>query len=284
MNPHRLVDGATRLMAIAGDPVAQVRSPIVWSTMFRRNGVNATCVPQHVTPADLARCVAGLRTLKNLFGLILTIPHKQAAASLVDELTDRARLAGSVNLIRAREDGRWIGDIVDGVGFVRALEASGRSAAGRRTLVVGSGGVGTAIACAIATAGAASVDVTDLDPARAADLARRIASAGVRSEVVRPAGRGYDLIVNASPLGMKPGDPLAIDLAGVGPEAVVGDVVNVAHLTPILEAAQKLGCHVQRGVEMMEHQIPATAEFLGFTTGDYSAATAREILLASLEP
>lgn len=284
MNPNRLVDGATRLLAIAGDPVAQVRSPIVWSALFRRNGVNATCVPLHVTPAELGRAIDGLRAVRNVFGLILTIPHKQAGVRHVDELTERARLAGSVNLIGIREDGRWIGDIVDGVGFVRALEASGRSAAGRRVLVVGAGGVGTAIACAIATAGAAAIDVADLDAGRASDLARRIAATGVRADVGAPRGRGYDLIVNASPLGMSAGDPLPIDLTGVGPEAIVGDVVNVAHLTPILEAAQRQGCHVQRGVEMMEHQIPATAEFLGFTAGDYSAASAREILLASLDP
>ena len=181
-----------------------------------------------------------------------------------------------------REDGRWVGDIVDGVGFVRALEAAGRSVAGRRALVVGAGGVGTAIACAIATAGAVSVDVTDLDRARAADLARRIASAGVKSGIVEPRGEGYDLIVNASPLGMRTDDPLAIDLAGVGAEAIVGDVVNVPHMTPILAAARRLGCHVQRGVEMMEHQIPPTAEFLGFTGGDFSAAAAHDILEASV--
>jgi shikimate dehydrogenase len=278
----RIVDGATRLMAIAGDPVAQVRSPIVWSALFRNNGINATCVPLHVRSADLERFFAGLRTIGNLFGLILTIPHKQAGARYVDELTERAQLAGSVNLIRMREDGRWIGDIVDGVGFVRALEASGHSVAGRRALVVGAGGVGTAIACAIATAGAAAVDVTDLDAERARDLARRIASAGVKSAIAAPRGAGYDLIVNASPLGMRAGDPLAIDLAGVGAETIVGDVVNVAHLTPILEAARARGCHVQRGVEMMEHQIPPTAEFLGFSAGDFSAAAAHEILEASV--
>jgi shikimate dehydrogenase len=274
----RLIDGATRLMGIVGDPVAQVRSPVAWCGLFRRNAINAVCVPMHVRAADLDAYFAGLRTMGNLFGLIITIPHKVAAVRYVDECTERARLAGSVNLIRMDADGRRTGDIVDGVGFVRALEAAGKSVAGKRALVVGAGGVGTAIAFAIATAGAATVDVSDLDAARAAGLSRRLADYGVGSQVVAARGAGYDLAVNASPLGMRAGDPLAIDLAGVTAATIIADVVNVAHMTPILLAAQALGCHVQRGVEMMEHQVAPTAEFLGFSEGDWSAATVRTIL------
>jgi shikimate dehydrogenase len=274
----RIIDGATRLMAIVGDPVAQVRSPVAWCGLFRRNAINAVCVPMHVRAADLDAYFAGLRTMGNLFGLIITIPHKVAAVRYVDGFSERARLAGSVNLIRMDPDGRRTGDIVDGVGFVRALEAAGRSVAAKRALVVGAGGVGTAIAFAIATAGAATVDISDLDVARAAGLSRRLADYGIGSQVVAARGAGYDLAVNASPLGMRAGDPLAIDLGGVTEATIVADVVNVAHMTPILLAAQALGCHVQRGVEMMEHQVAPTAEFLGFTEGDWSAATVRTIL------
>jgi shikimate dehydrogenase len=274
----RIIDGATRLMAIVGDPVAQVRSPVAWCGLFRRNAINAVCVPMHVRAADLDAWFAGLRTMGNLFGLIITIPHKVAAARYVDGFSERARLAGSVNLIRMDADGRWTGDIVDGVGFVRALEAAGKSVAGKRALVVGAGGVGTAIAFAIATAGAAVVDISDPDAARAAGLSGRLADYGVGSKVVAARGAGYDLAVNASPLGMRAGDPLAIDLAGVTAATIVADVVNVAHMTPILIAAQALGCHVQRGVEMMEHQVAPTAEFLGFNEGDWSAAAVRTIL------
>lgn len=280
----RIIDGATRLLGIVGDPVAQVRSPVAWCGLFRRNGMNAVCIPMHVKPADLERYFEGLRTVHNMMGLIVTIPHKPATARYVDELTERARLAGSANLVRMQEDGRWVGDIHDGVGFVRALEATDRQVTGRRALVVGTGGVGTAIAFAIAMAGAASVDVFDPVIERANDVSRRINAYGVRSAVAEARGAGYDLIVNASPLGMRTGDPLPIDLAGVSADAIVGDVVNVNYMTPILLAAQALGCHVQRGVEMMEHQISVTAEFLGLTTGDWSAATVRQILAEADAP
>ena len=280
----RIIDGATRLLGIVGDPVAQVRSPVAWCGLFRRNGMNAVCIPMHVKPADLERYFEGLRTMRNMMGLIVTIPHKPATARYVDELTERARLAGSANLVRMHEDGRWVGDIHDGVGFVRALEAAGKQVAGRRALVVGTGGVGTAIAFAIAMAGASSVDVFDPLAERANDLSRRINDYGVRSAVAAARGAGYDLVVNASPLGMHAGDPLPIDLAGVTANAIVGDVVNVNYMTPILLAAQALGCHVQRGVEMMEHQIAVTAEFLGLTSGDWSAATVRQILAEADAP
>jgi shikimate dehydrogenase len=180
--------------------------------------------------------------------------------------------------MRIDEEGRRTGDIVDGVGFVNALAAAGRSVKGRRTLVVGAGGVGTAIAFAIAGGGPDSIAIADLSPARAADLSARIAAYGIASSVAPARGAGYDLIVNASPLGMQAGDPLAIDLAGVTAEAIVGDVVNVAHLTPLLLAAQALGCHVQRGVEMMLHQVAPSAAFLGFHAGDWSAQSVGEIL------
>lgn len=280
----RIIDGATRLLGIVGDPVAQVRSPVAWCGLFRRNGMNAVCIPMHVKPADLERYFEGLRTMRNMMGLIVTIPHKPATARYVDELTERARLAGSANLVRMQEDGRWIGDIHDGVGFVRALEAAGKQVTGRRALVVGAGGVGTAIALAIAMAGAASVDVFDPLAERAHDLSLRINDYGVRSAVAEARGVGYDLIVNASPLGMRAGDPLPIDLTGVAADAIVGDVVNVNTMTPILQAARALGCHVQRGVEMMEHQISVTAEFLGLTSGDWSAATVRQILAEADAP
>lgn len=274
----RIVDGATRLMAIIGDPVAQVRSPIAWSTIFHEAGVNAMCVPMHVRGHELETFFAGLRTIHNLFGLIVTIPHKIAVVRHCDALTDRARLVGSVNLMRVDADGRRTGDIVDGVGFTRALKANGHSIAGRRALVVGAGGVGTAIAFAIAEEKPASITVADVDAARAAGLAKRLEAAGTPASVGTAKGAGFDLAVNASPLGMRDGDALPIDLAGVTASTIVADVVNVPHLTPILQAARALGCPVQRGVEMMLHQVAPSAEFLGLTEGDWSAASVARAL------
>jgi shikimate dehydrogenase len=267
---EKIIDGATQLLGIVGDPIRQVRAPEVWSALFRANGFNAMCVPLHVKPEDLETFFAGSRTIQNFAGLIITIPHKPAATRYVDELTPRAGHVGSVNVMRREADGGWTGDILDGIGFVKGLLASGQRVEGRRALVVGSGGVGTAIAFAIAEAKAASVHVSDIATDRAADLARRLEAAGTPSGVSAATATGFDLIVNASPIGMKPDDPISIDCTDLSSDALVGDVVVHPQITPLLAAALERGCQVQPGTVMMDNQLMAMRDFFRFPEGDYS--------------
>ncbi len=275
----RIVDGASRVLGIVGDPIAQVRSPPLWSALFRHNGMNAICVPFHIFAPALPAFVDGLRGVENLIGLLVTIPHKTAAARIADELTPRARKIGTSNLLRPMPDRKWEGDNLDGLGFTRALAAAGQRIAGRRALVVGAGGVGSAIAFALAEEGAAHVAIFDVDADRAGDLSRRIETdGGVGSSVVPPKAAGFDLVVNATPLGMKPGDNMPIDLTGLAPGSLVGDVVISETPTPLLRAAQTLGCHVQPGAAMTDHQVAAMAEFLGLSGGDWSVAAIQAAL------
>lgn len=273
-----IVDGTTRLLGIVGDPIAQVRAPAVWSALFRSNGVNAICIPFHVGGAELAGFFSGLHAVQNLLGLIVTIPHKPAAARHAANLTTRARKVGSVNIMRREADGSWAGDIVDGLGLVDGLLAAGQRIAGRRALVVGSGGAGQAIAFAIADAGARSVHVHDVVPHRAEDLAARLTTAGTPSGVAPPAAKGFDLVVNASPLGMKPGDPMPIDPAGLEAGAIAADVVVEPAATPWLSAAAAHGCYVQSGQVMMDHQLVAMQAFFGLEGGEYTPATVARVM------
>jgi shikimate dehydrogenase len=139
------IDGSTRLLAVIGDHIAQVRAPGVWMALFGRNGVNAVCVPLHVHPSRLPAFFPAFLGTCSVVGLIVTIPHKPAALQLVDQPTDRARQVGAINVARLGPDGRISGDILDGEGFVSGLRTAGQAIAGRRALVVGAGGVGSAI-------------------------------------------------------------------------------------------------------------------------------------------
>ncbi len=268
-----IADGSTRLLAIIGDPVTQVRAPAIWSALFRARGANRVCVPLHVAPAELAAALAGLRCLQNLDGVIVTVPHKPAAARAAHALTPRARLVGAANMLR-RDTGGWLGDIADGAGFTAALAANRQPVAGRTALVVGAGGVGAAIAFALAEAGVAAITVADIDADRADALAARLHQAGIAAAVGAPRAAGYGLAVNASPAGMSPADALPIDPEGMGPETVAGEVVMSPLVTPWMAAARARGCFVQPGTDLMDHEIAEMAAFFGFG-GSWDVAAVR---------
>jgi hypothetical protein len=179
------VNGETRLLPVLGDPVKQVRAPLVWTELFRANGVNAACLPIHVAPADLAGLVTAMRGVRNLIGLIVTVPHKPAAAVLAARLLPRAERIGAVNVLRLEEDGSWTGDMLDGEGFVRGLRRAGQRLEGRRALILGAGGVGAAIASSLAGADVAAIGVARAAAGRGDRRGRRRGPCVVR---LRPAG------------------------------------------------------------------------------------------------
>jgi shikimate dehydrogenase len=273
-----IADGSTRLFGVVGDPIVQVRAPGVWSALFRHNGINALCVPMHVHPPSLPTFLAGIRTLDNLQGLIVTIPHKPAMLALVDEVTPRARQVGVANAVAVLDDGRTRADTFDGFGLLAGLRAAGQNLARRRALIVGSGGVGASIAFAVAEAGATSLAISDIDGQRAQALASRLQSAGYRAQVGPADPAGCDLVINATPVGMQPTDPLPIDCTRLDAAAIVVDVVISPGLTPFLSAARERGCFVQTGAVMTDYMIAAMAEFFGFASGDFSAATIARLM------
>jgi len=164
------VNGSTRVLGVVGDPIAQVRAPRVWTALFQLNGVNAVCVPLHVQSAGLPALFEAARAVRNVQGLIITIPHKPAALQLIDEPTHRARQVGAVNVVCLSPDGRLRGDILDGEGLVSGLPAAGQAIDGRRALIVGCGGVGSAIAFAVASARVREIALSDVLPQRAEQL------------------------------------------------------------------------------------------------------------------
>jgi shikimate dehydrogenase len=257
------ITGTTRVFFILGDPVAQVRAPEVFNALFRKHGVDAVLVPIKIASADLEGFVRHVFHAENVAGLWVTIPHKAPMLRLLDRCDPVGRVAGAVNAVRRNPDGSLEGALFDGKGFVKALDGFGIDSRSQRILVIGAGGAGMAIAAALAQRGCAALALFDADPGRAAQVASHVG--GAFDMPVSAAGSadpaGYDLVINATPLGLKPVDPLPIDVARLDRSAAVVDILMKNQPTPLLKACAARGIVAHPGYEMLLQQVP---EYLGF--------------------
>jgi shikimate dehydrogenase len=263
-----MLSGKTTLVAHLGYPTFAFKAPLIYNPWFEKNGIDALVVPMGVQVPDYPDFFRALFHLTNIRGALVTMPHKVTTIDLVDELTPTARVAGAANAVLRRDDGTLVGDQFDGAGFVRGVERKGFPLQGTKVLVVGNGGVGSPIAASLAAAGVASMSLFDPNAAASESLGARLREAYPDLEVLTgskdPAG--HDLVVNATPLGMKDDDPLPMDVDRIGPDTFVGEVVMRQEITPFLRAAQDKGCPVQVGKDMLFEMIPAYLEFFGFGT------------------
>jgi len=274
-----MIAGTTTLIAHLGFPTDSFKASMIYNPYFEKVGIDAVVVPMGVKAEHYPQTLKMLFQLTNIRGALVTMPHKVATVALLDEVTTTVRIAGSCNAILRRPDGSLLGDMFDGVGFVRGVARAGRRLQGATALVVGSGGVGSAIAASLAEAGVAAIGLFDADPAAARSLSERLRRHYPQVAVTLGSSdpAGYDIAVNATPLGMKPGDPLPMDVSRIAPTTLVGEVVMKQEITPFLRAAQERGCVIQVGTDMLFEQIPAYLEFFGFptTTADELRAVAR---------
>jgi shikimate dehydrogenase len=244
-------DGATRLIPIVGDPIAQVKSPAGITEALHARGVNAYVMPVHVGAAEVDACLDGLSLARNIDAMLATVPHKFAAFRHAATATPRATLLGAANVLRRNPDGTWHADMLDGISFVIALRRTGGVPAGRRALLVGAGGAGAAIALALLDEGVATLAIHDADPMRRDTLLGRLAThAAGRMTTGSSDPTGYDIIANATPAGMHRDDPAPVLTANLTPAMTVGDVITVPEMTNLLAAARAIGCPISTGVDM----------------------------------
>jgi shikimate dehydrogenase len=260
-----MITGHTELLPIVADPIEHVRTPEIFNAHLARIGVDAVVVPVHVRPDDLRTVVSGLRATRNLRSIIVTVPHKIAIVDLCDELHPSARLMGAVNIVRREPDGRLLGANFDGAGLAAAVAAEVGSLSGRRVYLAGAGGVARAIAFAMAQAGAASVAIHN----RSADKADALLAAVRTAFPAVATARGderpadADVAINATSLGLKPGDAMPFAVDALPPTATVAEVVMNPPITPLLERAQARGLRIVKGDAMLHRQLEAWVEFLG---------------------
>ncbi|WP_068307712.1 shikimate dehydrogenase family protein [Aliiruegeria sabulilitoris] len=260
-----VISGTTKVFGVVAHPIDHVRVQFLFNEYFEKEGMDAVFIPVHVKPGNAAKAMEGFKALSNFGGMVITIPHKVTFMDLVDKVLPTAALAGATNIIRPEEDGSWTGNNLDGMGFVNGLADQIFSPKGKSFLVVGTGGAGSAIAATLAQSEISRLTISDLDGARAEALAGRLRGAvpdlPISVEGPGPNPAGYDVVVNATPLGMHEDDPMPIDPDLLEGDTVVAEVVQVPPVTRLLKEAEARGHRTLQGGSMLDYQFIEMARF-----------------------
>ena len=241
--------GSTRVAAVIGDPIAHSLSPVMFNAAFDAAGLDWVFVAFRVAAGDTRRALDGVRSM-GIAGLSVTMPHKDAAFDLADELTPEAEGLRAVNCIVNRDE-TLVGHNTDGDGFIAALAAEGIGVAGERCVVLGGGGAARSVVAALGRAGA---EITVVN--RSAAKAEVAAALGGARSAVGPidALEQASILVNATSVGMGgEGLPLPAELLARPPRVVV-DLVYHPVQTPLLQAAGEAGARTVDGVGMLVQQ------------------------------
>ncbi|WP_373741000.1 shikimate dehydrogenase [Neisseria sp.] len=273
------INGSTQVIAHIGYPTHTFKSPMIYNPYFEQAAINALVVPFSSQAPVYPDFLKNVFTCENVIGALVTMPHKVTTVNLVDRLSITAQIAGSANAVRRAADGKLEGDMFDGEGFVRGIRRKGFTPEGKKALVVGSGGVGCAIAASLAAAGVSKLALYDVNAAASEALAGRLKQHYPALEVQTGSNDpdGFDLAVNATPMGMYEGDPMPMDVNRISPDTFVGEVVLKDETTAFLAAAKAKGCKVQVGTDMLFEQIPVYLEYFGLpsTTAEHLREVAR---------
>jgi shikimate dehydrogenase len=264
------------MFPIIGWPVEQVRAPLVFNAYFQQHAIDAVCVPMRVAPEHYVSFVKNVMNATNVGGIFVSIPYKPTSTEVAEITTRAATIAGAANAIYRDVDGRIVADLIDGEGFIRALDrttaSTGFDYAQSNALVVGCGGVGCAIAAALAARGMRRIRLIDIDPALTARLVYRLQSyfPSLDVSVRGDDASACDLLVNCTPLGMCVGDAMPFSLDGLKDTAVVADCGMKIEMTEWLRQAQDRGHRIQKGKEMFFEQAPLYMDRFGWvsTTAD----------------
>ncbi|MCM3885475.1 ThiF family adenylyltransferase [Frankia sp. R82] len=270
-----VVSGTTRLYAVIGDPITQVRAPSLLNPLFARLAVDAVLVPMQARPEAFPTVLAGLAAAGNVDGVFVTIPHKVAACELATRRSTAVRISGSANVLRRAPGGGWEADNFDGAGFVRGLTRAGHPVHGARVALMGAGGAGSAIAVALLDAGCRHLAIHDPDQAKCADLVARLDPhwPGRVERAIEAALHDADLAVNATPLGLRPDDPLPFPPQALPAGCLVADIIMKPARTRLLDTADALGLGTHPGIHMLAEQVDLYREFFGFAAAGQAAGS-----------
>ncbi|KDR86593.1 hypothetical protein L905_23415 [Agrobacterium sp. TS43] len=258
------LDGNSRVYAVFGDPIHQVQTPRLINPIFAAAGVNIYAVPFQISAERLAAAWDVFSAIPNLCGISTTIPHKVVAAKMCSTLTPTAKAVGAVNCVQRTEDGQMNGALFDGIGFVDGLGEAKSRLRGARVLIVGAGGAGRAIAFALAEEGVAKIDLMDLSAESVvftAGMVNTLRGEECAVAVDGSAGRDYDIVVNASPIGVKGDSIFPMPASAIRSDMLIADIASLSEETALLRAAKAAGATVSDGNDMLLAQIRLMAGF-----------------------
>ena len=263
MTQVSFVDGKTRIYAIIGDPIKQVRSPEMVTWEFHQRGVNALVIPMHLRSADFESALPSIMTIQNLDGLIFTIPFKARAMAFAQKIGPQAQQIGAFNAMARRREGHWVGEMFDGLGCIEAFRRRGYDISDKNLMLIGLGGAGAAIAAALAGQNPRRMRIYDLDAKRCESMAQRIGriNPAIEIEINPPRLDDIDILLNATPVGMLSDARLPFEVERFNPELIVFDAVVKPEQTPLLSLAESCDCRIVRGREMMLGQVAKIVDF-----------------------
>ena len=276
--------------AVLGHPVAHSLSPTMHAANFASIGFDATYEKFDVEPEKLADLIKQ-KQAEGYSGLNITVPHKIAVIPLLDRLDESVKRYGACNTIKFEEDGTLSGYNTDVIGFVTGLAAHGFSIKGKKVVIIGCGGAGSALATCTCYEGAAELKVADLRAESVTNLVAKLQGLGLGTAVSGlevldgtasdaqkaiwgEAAKEADLVVNATPMGLHPGEPPALPPDCFHPGQFVLDIVPTKDFPPTAAAAVKAGATATAGLEFLVGQGAKSFEIWTGVTADRKAMLA----------
>lgn len=263
MNQVDFVNGKTRVYGIVGDPIEQVRSPEMVTWEMQKRDHNAVLIPMHIARDEFDSVMPHVMRMRNLDGLIFTIPFKAQAIALAKTLGPQASQIGAINALKKHSNGAWSGEIFDGMGCVEAFKQRGITLQDKRLQLIGLGGAGSAICVALAYEKPKLLRLFDINAQTTERMAKMVNTISPQTvvEVGLPLAEGIDILLNASPVGMLSDARLPLAVEQFKKELIVFDAIVMPENTPLLTLAQDCGCQVVRGREMMLGQISKIVDY-----------------------